>query len=49
MKTHDLIPIQLICKRYDVPVSFINTLQEFQLVEIIIEEDNLFIHKAQIK
>ena len=49
MKTQDLIPIQLICKRYDVPVSFINTLQEFQLVEIIIEEDNLFIHKTQIK
>lgn len=49
METRDLIPIQLICKRYNVPVSFINTLQEFQLIEIIIEKDDFYIHTTQIK
>ncbi|MGB5419937.1 chaperone modulator CbpM [Algibacter sp.] len=49
MKTQDLIPIQIICSRYDVPVTFINTLQEFQLIEVIAEEDDFFIHKKQIK
>tara|TARA_R110000868_G_scaffold342697_2_gene603600 strand:+ start:5400 stop:5696 length:297 start_codon:yes stop_codon:yes gene_type:complete len=49
METKDLIPIQLLCKRYNVPVSFINTLQDFQLIEIIVEKDGFFIHKTQIK
>ncbi|WOD42954.1 chaperone modulator CbpM [Hwangdonia lutea] len=49
METQDLIPIQIICKRYSIPVSFINTLQEFQLIEIIDEKDEFYIHTAQIK
>ena len=49
METKDLIPIQLICKRYNVPVSFINTLQEFQLIEVIVEENDFYIHITQIK
>ncbi|WP_396602030.1 chaperone modulator CbpM [Algibacter sp. R77976] len=49
MDTKDLIPIQIICKRYNVPISFINTLQEFQLIEIIPAKEDLFIHTKQIK
>ncbi|MFD1163933.1 MULTISPECIES: chaperone modulator CbpM [Hwangdonia] len=49
METQDLIPIQVICKRYNIPVSFINTLQEFQLIEIIVEKDVFYIHTTQIK
>lgn len=49
MDTKDLIPIQIICKRYNVPISFINTLQEFQLIEIITAKEDLFIHTKQIK
>ncbi|CAH8282373.1 MerR-like DNA binding protein [Mariniflexile fucanivorans] len=49
METQKLIPIQLICNRYNVPVSFINTLQEFQLVEIIVENEDYYIHTKQIK
>ena len=49
MEPEDLTPIQLLCKRYNVPVSFINTLQEFQLIEIIVKKDDFFIHNTQIK
>ena len=49
MESKDLIPIQLLCKRYNVPVSFINTLQEFKLIELIFEKDAFYIHTTQIK
>ncbi|MFD2724660.1 chaperone modulator CbpM [Hyunsoonleella rubra] len=49
MDSQDLIPVQLLCKRYNVPVSFINTLQEFQLIEIIIEKNDFYIRTTQIK
>lgn len=49
MEAQDLIPIQLLCKRYSIPVSFINTLQEFQLIEIIVEENDFYIDITQVK
>ena len=49
MDTTDLIPVQLLCKRYDIPVSFLDTLKEFQLVEIIYEDNDFYIHTTQIK
>ncbi|HEY5687659.1 MAG TPA: chaperone modulator CbpM [Yeosuana sp.] len=49
MGTKNLISVQLICNHYNIPVSFIDTLNEFQLVDIIIENDHLFIHKSQLK
>ena len=49
METRDLISVQLLCERYNVPISFINTLQEFQLVEIIVESEDPYIHTTQIK
>lgn len=49
MGTKNLISVQLICNHYNIPVSFIDTLNEFQLVDIIIENNNIFIHKSQLK
>lgn len=49
METTHLIPVQLVCKHYKIPVAFINTLQEFQLIELAVEKDALFIHKKQLK
>ncbi|SFZ92307.1 MerR HTH family regulatory protein [Flaviramulus basaltis] len=49
METQDLIPIQILCNQYKIPVSFINTLQEFQLIEIIVENEGFYIHNKQIK
>ncbi|MDU8885685.1 chaperone modulator CbpM [Yeosuana sp. MJ-SS3] len=48
MKPTDLIPIELVCKHYKIPVAFINALQEFQLIELTIEKDTFFMHKKQL-
>lgn len=49
MGTKKLISVQLMCNHYNIPVSFIDALQEFQLVDIIIENEHLFIHQSQLK
>lgn len=49
METTDLIPIQIVCECYNVPLAFINTLQEFQLIEIIVQNNNNYIHTKQIR
>ena len=49
METRDLIPVQIICKHYKVPIAFISTLQEFQLIELTVENNVFFIHKTQLK
>ncbi|WP_339895478.1 chaperone modulator CbpM [uncultured Algibacter sp.] len=48
METRDLIPIELVCEHYKVPVSFINALHECQLIELTVEKDNLLIRKTQV-
>lgn len=49
METTDLIPIQLVCKHYHIPVALINTLQEFELIELTLIKQDFFIHKKQLK
>jgi len=49
METRELIPIDLVCQQYSVPVDFINRLQEFQLIEITVENNIFFITKSQVK
>ncbi len=49
MDTKELIPIQQFCTHYDIPVSFINALNEFELIEVVLERETSCIHKAQIK
>lgn len=48
METTDLIPIQLLCNRYNIPVSFLDTLQEFQLIEMVVQKDDFYIHTKQL-
>lgn len=49
METRDLIPIELVCEHYKVPVSFISALQEYELIELTVKNDSFLIHKKQIK
>lgn len=49
METKNLISVQLLCNHYNIPVSFIDALQEFQLVEIIVKNEGLYIHSEHIK
>ncbi len=48
MSTHDLIAIQQFCKYYDVPISFIDALHEYDLIELVRQEEITYIHKAHI-
>lgn len=49
MKTKDLISIQKICTHYKVPESFIDSLYEFELIEIITQDTNRCVSITQIK
>ena len=49
METPDIIPIQLLSSHYKVPISFINALHEYELVEVISVKKTSCIYKSQIK
>lgn len=49
MKTTDLIPVQQFCEHYNVEISFINTLNEFGLIQIVRVETKPFIQPEQLK
>jgi hypothetical protein len=49
MKTKDIISIQEICIHYNIPISFITALNEFELVEIITIQEIQYINVRQIK
>ena len=49
MEMGDLISIQEFCKYYNIHISFLNSLNEFELVEIITTQNVQYIHKMHIK
>ncbi|WP_458626100.1 chaperone modulator CbpM [Winogradskyella sp. PC D3.3] len=48
METTQLISISQFCTHYNVPVSFINTLHEYELVEIIITDHKTYLKTNQL-
>jgi len=49
METRDLILIEHFCANYDIEFSFIDSLHQFGLIEVIIHEDNRYLHQEQLK
>jgi len=49
MKTTDLILIQQVCKHHQVEFSFIHSLQELGLVEVVVFEDCEYLPQNQLK
>ena len=49
MKTNNLILIEQLCIHHNIEFSFINALQEFGLIEVIIIEDNKYLENEKIK
>lgn len=49
METQDIISIQLLSSHYNVPVSFINSLHELELIKIISVQKTRCIYKTQLK
>jgi hypothetical protein len=48
MSTKNLISIQKFCSHYDVPVTFITALHEYDLVEIIITDTEDYLQTNQL-
>lgn len=48
METKNLISIQQFCAQYEIPVTFINALHEYELIEIIVTENKNYLKEAQI-
>ena len=49
MKTNNLIPIEQFCKIYEIEFSFINSLNEFGLIELIYIDKDEFIEIEKIQ
>ena len=49
MNSKDLIPIEQFCKVYKIEFSFINSLNEFGLIELTYIDDNEFIALEKIQ
>ena len=48
METQNLISIHQFCEHYSIPATFINDLKEYELIEIIVTENEDFIKITQI-
>ena len=48
MDTNKLVSIQKICTHYKIPVSFVEALQEYELLEITIENNDYYLKVAQL-
>jgi len=48
MKTTQLISIKQFCSHYDVSTTFISALQELDLIEIVITEEDEYLHARQL-
>ena len=49
MDTKDLISVRQFCKHHNIPISFLKSLNEIELVEIITTKDELYIQTTQIR
>ena len=48
MKEQHLISTQILCSRYNIEISFVDTLNKMGLIQIEIIEQNQYIHQDQI-
>ena len=49
METKNLISIQQFCKHYNVPITFIKALNEYELVEIIVTKHENYLKVTQLQ
>jgi hypothetical protein len=49
METRDLILIEHFCANHEIEFSFIDSLHEFGLIEVIIQDSNKYIRQEQLK
>lgn len=48
METKNLISIQQFCSNYNIPKSFIDSLYDYELIEIVFEENEYYLRLTEI-
>jgi len=48
METRDLILIEHFCTNHEIEFSFIDSLHQFGLIEVVMYEDNKYLHQEQL-
>lgn len=48
METKNLISIQQFCSQYEIPITFVNALHEYELIEIIVAKNNNYLKATEI-
>lgn len=49
METKNLILVTQICAHHDIEISFVDALQEFGLIEVVVIENNQYLSNEQLK
>lgn len=49
MENENLIPVEQLCSHYQIELSFIDSLSEYGLIEVVITEENRFVSIDQVK
>lgn len=49
METNNLILIEQFCEHHSIEISFINSLNEFGLIDVVIMNDNKYLTHEQLK
>jgi hypothetical protein len=49
MENNNLVLIEQICLYHDIEVSFVNSLHEFGLIEVIVVENNRYLSHEQLR
>jgi len=49
MEAKNLISIQQFCKQYNVPMAFINALNDYELVEIVVTKNENYLKITQLQ
>lgn len=48
METQELIIVDLFCREYQIEISFIQDLEAYGLVEIIVQEEQMYLDRNQL-
>lgn len=49
MENENLIPVEQLCSHYQIEISFIDSLSEYGLIEVVFVEENRFVSVHQVK
>lgn len=49
MQTQRLIPVIQFCRQHNIEINFINELQEYELIEIVSNDESVFVEEERLR